>query len=69
MSAMNLLTEREKEVLTLICEGKQDSEIAKLLNVSIHTAKMHVRHLLAKYVARDRKQLMAALNKKNYSDE
>jgi two-component system, NarL family, nitrate/nitrite response regulator NarL len=58
MSIVDVLTEREKEVLKHICEGKRDLEIAKSLYVSVNTVKMHVRHILAKYKLRDRKQLI-----------
>ena len=42
------LTMREQEVLGLVAEGKTNKEIAKSLNVSIHTVKSHMRKILAK---------------------
>ncbi len=42
------LTVREQEVLGLVAEGKTNKEIAKSLNVSIHTDKSHMRKILAK---------------------
>lgn len=42
------LTEREKEVLSLVAQGKSDREVAEALTISIHTAKSHMRNILAK---------------------
>lgn len=42
------LTNREKEVLTLVAQGKTDQEVAEALTISIHTAKSHMRNILAK---------------------
>lgn len=50
------LTEREKETLYLVVEGKTNTEIAKKLNISSHTAKAHVGSILAKLSVTDRVQ-------------
>ena len=42
------LTMREQEVLGLVAEGATNKEIAKSLNVSIHTVKSHMRKILSK---------------------
>jgi DNA-binding NarL/FixJ family response regulator len=52
------ITEREREVLTLIGRGLSNTEIAAHLCISVATAKAHVAHLLAKLEARDRVQLV-----------
>ncbi|GAA0970996.1 response regulator transcription factor [Acrocarpospora macrocephala] len=52
------ITERERQVLTLIAEGLTNSEIAERLHIGPGTAKTHVRHLLAKLDARDRVHLV-----------
>jgi DNA-binding NarL/FixJ family response regulator len=44
----DLLTPREREILQLIAEGKQNKEIAPILNVSLHTVETHRRNLLEK---------------------
>jgi DNA-binding NarL/FixJ family response regulator len=49
------LTWREREVLQLIATGATDSEIADKLTLSIHTVKTHVRHILAKLHAVNRR--------------
>ncbi len=59
------LTEREKEVLALLSKGKNNSEIAKDLCVSIHTAKAHVANILHKLSVSDRVQaVIKALSEK-----
>jgi DNA-binding NarL/FixJ family response regulator len=54
------VTEREREVLTLIGLGLSNAEIAAHLHVSLSTAKTHVGRLLMKLAARDRAQLVIA---------
>jgi two-component system, NarL family, response regulator NreC len=43
-----LLTDREKEVLQLLAEGKSNKEAAALLNVSVYTVETHRTHLMQK---------------------
>ncbi|MCL4854499.1 MAG: response regulator transcription factor [Bryobacteraceae bacterium] len=44
----DLLTEREKEVLQLLAEGKSNKEAATLLNLSVYTIETHRTHLMQK---------------------
>jgi DNA-binding NarL/FixJ family response regulator len=44
----DLLTEREKEVLQLLAEGKANKEVAAILNVSVYTVDTHRTHLMQK---------------------
>ena len=44
----DLLTEREKEVLQLLAEGKSNKEAATILNVSVYTVETHRTHLMQK---------------------
>ena len=59
-TALDEITEREREVLTLIGLGLSNTEIADHLHVSLSTAKTHIGRLLMKLGARDRAQLVIA---------
>jgi NarL family two-component system response regulator LiaR len=50
------LTEREREVLTLIAEGLNNREIAESLIISEKTVKTHVSNILGKLGVEDRTQ-------------
>lgn len=51
------LTEREREVLQLIVDGKSNKEIAQILDVTTHTAKAHVCNIIQKLAVDDRTQV------------
>ncbi|MFC6080847.1 response regulator [Sphaerisporangium aureirubrum] len=57
-SPVNALTDREREVLTLIARGLSNTELADHLHLSPGTVKTHVGRLLSKLNARDRAQLV-----------
>jgi DNA-binding NarL/FixJ family response regulator len=57
-AALDDITERERDVLTLIGLGLSNTEIADHLHISLSTAKTHVGRLLTKLGARDRAQLV-----------
>lgn len=59
------LTEREFEVLRLLVKGKSNTEIAKELIVSVHTAKAHVCSILQKLCVDDRVQAAVKAIKEN----
>jgi DNA-binding NarL/FixJ family response regulator len=52
------ITDREREVLTLVGTGLSNTEIAERLFISIATAKTYLTRLLSKLDARDRVQLV-----------
>lgn len=53
-----VLTQREKEVVALVGEGRSNSEIAAALTLSPATARTHVSRAMTKLGARDRAQLV-----------
>ena len=57
-TALNALTDREREVMALAAEGLSNEEIAARLVVSPATAKTHVSRAMIKLHARDRAQLV-----------
>jgi two-component system NarL family response regulator len=52
----HLMTPRETEILALIATGAPDKEIAIQLSLSIHTVKSHIRSILSKLHAVNRRQ-------------
>jgi NarL family two-component system response regulator LiaR len=53
------LTPREREVLVLLVEGKQNKEIAKQLNLSMGTIRVYVSNILAKLGAGNRTEAVS----------
>ena len=51
------LTKRQAEVLTWIQRGASNKQIAKTLNITESTVKIHVSRLLKLYAVRSRQQL------------
>jgi NarL family two-component system response regulator LiaR len=63
------LTEREREVLLLIAEGRSNKEIGDELHISIKTVKTHVSNLLMKCDLDDRTQLAIHAHRKGWVKE
>jgi DNA-binding NarL/FixJ family response regulator len=55
---LDVLTNREQEVLSLVGAGLSNEDIAQHLVVSPHTAKTHVKRVMVKLGAHDRAQLV-----------
>jgi DNA-binding NarL/FixJ family response regulator len=53
------MTDREREVIGLIAEGRSNKEIAKDLNVATDTVKSHVRNVMDKLALHSRLQIAA----------
>ena len=58
MKTLNLLTNRETEILQLVSRGYSSQEIAKELYVSVETVKSHRKNMLSKYDARNMAHLV-----------
>jgi DNA-binding NarL/FixJ family response regulator len=58
VAALDVLTEREREVLVLVAGGLSNDEIAARLYMSPATARTHVSRTMIKLAARDRTQLV-----------
>ena len=56
--SLDVITEREQDVLALVARGLSNAEIATELFISLGTVKTHVSRLLTKLAARDRAQLI-----------
>ncbi|WP_309122623.1 response regulator transcription factor [Paenibacillus sp.] len=60
------LTEREQDILELICSGLPNEEIARRINVSIKTVRNHVSNVLNKLQAEDRAQAIALVKEAGF---
>jgi DNA-binding NarL/FixJ family response regulator len=56
------LTEREQDVLTLVCEGLTNASIAHRLRLTEKTVKNHLNHVFAKLQVRSRTEAVARWN-------
>lgn len=56
---MEVLTQKEKEIVSLIVKGLSNGEIGCFLNISENTVKTHIRHILDKFALKNRAQLIA----------
>lgn len=57
--SIEMLTGREREVLTLLAGGATSDEIAASLSVSLHTVRTHIQNILAKLQVHSRLQATA----------
>lgn len=55
---LELLTDREREILLLVARGLSNVDMAELLVISPQTAKTHVNRVMTKLYAHDRAQLV-----------
>ncbi len=62
---VEVLTEREIEVLKLLAQGASNPKIAEALHISINTVKTHISHILAKLDLENRTQAAAYAVERN----
>lgn len=55
------LTDREKEVIKYMCDGLNNSDIAKILDMSVNTVKVHVSSIIQKLGVEDRTQVVVKM--------
>ncbi|MFS0862807.1 response regulator [Fredinandcohnia sp. 179-A 10B2 NHS] len=65
------LTERERDILELIVEGKDNSEISRLLGITLKTVRNHISNIYSKLQVADRAEAIAhakneGMGKKKY---
>jgi two-component system nitrate/nitrite response regulator NarL len=58
------MTKREVEVIALLGEGMSNKEIAKQLNIAVHTVKSHVHNVLEKLALHSRLEVVAFTHKR-----
>ncbi len=56
--AYDALTDREKQVLKLVAEGRSNKEVASMLNISVKTAMSHREHVMVKLNLHNRTELI-----------
>jgi two-component system nitrate/nitrite response regulator NarL len=57
------LTPREYEIVTLICRGMKNKQIADALSITIGTVKVHLMHIFEKTGVKDRFELALEAHK------
>lgn len=58
---LSKLSPREVEIANLVCQGRQNKEIAYLTNLSEHTVENHLRRIYGKLSIHNRSALVAAM--------
>jgi DNA-binding NarL/FixJ family response regulator len=62
------LTQRETEALKYVAQGKNNTEIARIMNISVHTVKAYVHNILDKLYSYDRTEAVVKAIKHNLLD-
>ncbi|EEJ1822034.1 LuxR family transcriptional regulator [Salmonella enterica] len=55
----SILTEKEREIVEMVCEGASNKLIARQLNISLSTVKTHLRNIFAKTEVINRTELVS----------
>ena len=64
-SILDSLTQREREILELMAQGKSNQEIAKILFITTGTVRVHTHTIIQKLNVRDRTQAILLWEKNN----
>jgi len=64
---MNLLTEREWQVIWFRGQGFQTKQVASILNISIRTVDDHIRNIYKKTKSENLQQAVCSINKETRS--
>jgi LuxR family maltose regulon positive regulatory protein len=64
-----LLSQREKEVLKVLCQGHSNKEICEILNISLATVKTHLINIYSKLQVSNRVQAVEKANKIFYKQK
>lgn len=62
------LSQRERQVVALICLGYRNYEIAQTLSIAPETVKSHLQHIFDKFHLRGSKELRLALKDWDFND-
>ena len=65
VTSIGCFTQREIKVLEYLAEGLNNTEISQIMNISIHTTKMHIHSILAKLSVQRRTQAVVKAIKQN----
>jgi len=57
------MTDREFEIVAYVAEGRTNKEIAEVLEISEHTVKEHIKHILRKTAATTRTGILSQILK------
>ena len=63
MAPAESLTAAEMQVLRLLCAGKSNADIGRIMNIKLTTVKTHVSHVLEKLEVSRRSEVRAAAKK------
>jgi DNA-binding NarL/FixJ family response regulator len=64
----NSLSQREQQVVALICLGYRNYQIAEILVIAPETVKTHLQNIFAKFNLRSSKELRLALKEWNFAE-
>jgi DNA-binding CsgD family transcriptional regulator len=61
---LSLLSQRERDVVNALCRGLRLSDIAKVLGISNHTARNHLKHVFRKLGVHSQVELLSLIGRR-----